>query len=150
MQKPQFVAQAESAALDRPYLPLADAILARMGLSLVRASGPVMPLPGWVAVGGSLAGNDISNFQGDRSVRDAVDHNESKGHLDIKFAPALVQRARQGRTSLKLLDAARHRVIEPAPVRRAKMLRHDQIETLPDRLRGAEPEQRRRDSVSTA
>ena len=61
MQKPQFVAQAESAALDRPYLPLADAILARMGLSLVLASGPLMPLPGWVAVGGSLAGNDISN-----------------------------------------------------------------------------------------
>jgi hypothetical protein len=83
-------------------------------------------------------------------VRDAVDHNESKGHLDIKLAPPLVQRARQGRTSLKLLDAARHRVIEPAPVRRAKMLRRDQIETLPERLRGAEPEQRRRDWVSTA
>ena len=76
---------------------------------------------------------------GDRSVRDAVDRNESKGHLDIKFVPALVQRACQGRTSLKLLDGARHRVIEPAPVRRAKMLRHDQIENLPERLRGAEP-----------
>ena len=97
----------------------------------------------------ATAQDAISNFHGDRSVRDAVDHNESKGHLDIKFAPALVQRARQGRTSLKLLDAARHRVIEPAPVRRAKMLRHDQIETLRKRLRGAEPEQRRRDSVST-
>ena len=33
--------------------------------------------------------------RGDRSVRDAVDRNESKGHLDIKFVPALVQRACQ-------------------------------------------------------
>ena len=33
----QFVAQAEGAALDRPYPPLADAILARMGLSSARA-----------------------------------------------------------------------------------------------------------------
>ena len=61
----------------------------------------------------------------DRSVCDGVDRNEGKGHLDIKFAPALVQRAGQGRTSQKLQDAVRHGVIEPAPVRRAKMARND-------------------------
>jgi hypothetical protein len=37
MEMAQFVAQAEGAALDRPYPPLADAILARMGLSSARA-----------------------------------------------------------------------------------------------------------------
>jgi hypothetical protein len=40
MKMSQFVAQVESAALDRPYPPLADAILARMGLSSVRAVTP--------------------------------------------------------------------------------------------------------------
>jgi hypothetical protein len=44
---PQF-AQAESAALERPYPPLADAILARMGLSLDR---PVVPSPSTHEVG---------------------------------------------------------------------------------------------------
>jgi hypothetical protein len=37
MKMAQFVAQAEGAAPDRPYPPLADAILARMGLSSARA-----------------------------------------------------------------------------------------------------------------
>jgi hypothetical protein len=37
MKMAQFVAQAEGAALDRPYPPLADAILAHMGLSSARA-----------------------------------------------------------------------------------------------------------------
>jgi hypothetical protein len=44
---PQF-AQTESAALERPYPLLADAILARMGLSLDR---PVFPSPSTHEVG---------------------------------------------------------------------------------------------------
>ena len=83
-----------------------------------------------------------------RSLCDAVDGDECEGHLDVELAPAFVQRSSQGRTSLKLQDAMRHGVIEAAPVRRAKVVRHDQIETLTDRLLGAEPEQRRRGGSS--
>lgn len=36
----------------------------------------------------------------DRSVCDAFNRNEGKGRLDIKFAPALVQRAGQGRAGM--------------------------------------------------
>ena len=94
---------------------------------------------------GLLLRNPLGDVAGDRDrpLCDAVDRDESEGHLDIELAAALVQRASQGRTSLKLQDAIRHGVIEPAPVRRAKMARHDQVKTLTQRLRGAEPEQRR-------
>lgn len=79
-----------------------------------------------------LLRNPLCDVAGDRdrSLYDAIDRNESEGHLDIELAPALVPRASQGRTSLKLQDAICHGVIEPAPVRRAKMARHDQVEVL--------------------
>ena len=66
----------------------------------------------------------------DRSLHDAIDSNESEGHLNIELAAAPVHCASQGLTSLKLQDAICHGVIEPAPVRRAKMARHDQVKTL--------------------
>jgi hypothetical protein len=83
----------------------------------------------------------------DRPLCDTVDRNEGEGHLDIKFEPALAQSAGQSRTSLKLQDGVCHCLIEPAPVRYAKMARNDQVETLTHRLCGAEPEQRRRGAV---
>src|SRR6185437_1257485 len=54
--------------------------------------------------------------------------DQREGHFDIELAPALVQRAGEGRPALELELAGLHRRVEAAPVRATQMLRDDQIE----------------------
>src|SRR3954470_5837658 len=69
----------------------------------------------------------------------ALDHRE--GHLDVEFAPALVERAGQRRAALQLHHAVAHCRVEAAPVRASQVLGNDQIETLAEGFLGGEAEQ---------
>jgi hypothetical protein len=48
-------------------------------------SGPVMPLPGWVAAGGSLAGNDSSSSLESCRSSSFLDFRASSSFLDSRF-----------------------------------------------------------------
>jgi hypothetical protein len=91
----------------------------------------------------------VTSRQRDRSPRCAVDRNEGEGHFDVELPPALAHCAGHRGTPVKLRNAHHDRVVEPAPVRGAKIARHDEIEVLTRCLLGAQAEKRRRGAVPT-
>src|SRR6185437_7864453 len=83
----------------------------------------------------ALAQGALGHIARDRhGAERPIAFDQREGHFDIELAPALVQRAGEGRPALELERAALHCGVEAAPVGGAQMLGDDQIERLAERL----------------